>query len=565
MTDCRVPTRFSNSKSILQSAADSGKRALVWMLLTVVSLALTGSRVYAQYGASPQVIRLSSMPGRSITFHVSCRNGAADEVGVKGSVRYVGTSDDGMPVPSNEARSRSCVEWLRLDPDVFTIGPGESKEVQCKLDIPSEGVLGGYYAYIGFLFKPRTPSRADRGATILMQFRVNCIVLLTIGGDSLRTGLNVAGLDLWIDDLRDNTGTFDHQTRAWKTRVDLINTGNTHISSGVRTAIFEESGKLLDSAECEPHDGLVLPGVRRSFEGLGSVNLADGIYVCSIEAGSGTGSGAVRSVPFVVLHGKIMKGEPTPAIRAVLDATVPGFTLDSRAIEQDLPPKARRTKVVELKNLTAQEIQVQRIVLGITQRDDGSLDYEKLANDLEFMPSGGMIRVEPESLKIAPGRKGKFKVRLEMPKDAEGEYNGAIVFSRKGTTPVLSPVLLAPVSTQVHLTAKGTEKRAVKLTKFEASKNKDGTCELKVWLKNEGNCRVGIVGQIEVKDEKGNAVPPAIQLGGKGTMLYPGVEAYLTANWSAKPEAGKYKAAVVVNPEDEEVSAKAEFEFKVPQ
>jgi len=539
------------------------KLGLLWLLVLILIFAVGASRVSAQYGVSPQIVRLSAGPGKVAAFSVTCNNGTGDKVGVKAKIRYVGTNDSGMPMPSNDAQKRSCVDWLVLDPDVFSLGPGQTKDVRCTLNVPSEGVVGGYYAYIGFLFRPPAPPTVKEGATILMQFRANCIVMLTVAGDSLKSQVDVAGLDLWLDDVKTNKGGFRGESRAWKARVDLINTGNVHVSSGVHVAVFEEAGRLVDSADCQAGTGLILPGTQRSYEATGSSDLRDGVYVCSLEAGTGVGTGAIRSVSFAVLHGKIMKGEPTPAIRAILDATVPGFAPLTRTIEEEVPRHGKRTKLVELRNLTGEEIEVEGRVLGMTQVKDGSFDYTDLSPDVKFIPAEGMIEIAPTSQTIAPGSKGKFKVRLKMPKQAAGEYCGAIVFSRKGTTPVLSPVLLGPVSTRVNLTAKGTERRGVKLTRFEAAKKEDGLYDLKVWVKNEGNCRAGIVGTIEIKDDKGAAVPPKIELGGKGTVLYPEVEAYLVAQWSAKPTPGQYTAIVALNPEDDAISATGEFTFKV--
>ncbi|MBN2208818.1 MAG: hypothetical protein JW759_05955 [Candidatus Coatesbacteria bacterium] len=539
------------------------KQWLLWPLILMLTFAVGASRVSAQYGVSPQIVRLSASPGKVVKFSVTCNNGTTDKVGVNAKARYVGTNDSGMPMPSNEAQKRSCVDWLVLEPDVFSLGPGQAKDVQCRLSVPSEGVVGGYYAYIGFLFRPPTPPTVKEGATIVMQFRANCIVMLTVAGASLKSQVDVAGLDLWLDEVKTNKGGFRGDNRAWKARVDLMNTGNVHVSSGVHVAIFEEAGKLVDSADCQAGTGLVLPGTQRSFEATGSSGLRDGIYVCSVEAGTGVGTGAVRSVSFAVLQGKIMKGEPTPAIRAILDATVPGFAPLTLAIEEEVPRHGKRTKLVELRNLTTEEIEVEGRVLGMTQESDGSFDYTDLSRGVKFTPAEGMIEIAPTSLTIAPGHKGKFKVRLKMPRQAAGEYCGAIVFSRKGTTPVLSPVLLGPVSTRVNLTAKGTERRGMKLTKFEAARKADGPYDLKVWVKNEGNCRAGIVGTIEIKDDEGTAVSPKIELGGKGTVLYPDVEAYLVAEWSAKPTPGQYKAIVALNPEDDAMSATGEFAFKV--
>ena len=539
------------------------KPGLLWLLVLMLMFAVGASRASAQYGVSPQIVRLSASPGKVAKFSVTCNNGTGDKVAVTAKIRYVGTNESGMPMPSNDAQKRACVDWLVLDPDVFSLGPGQAKDVQCKLSVPSEGVVGGYYAYIGFLFRPPAPPTVKEGATILMQFRANCIVMLTVPGESLKSQVDVAGLDLWIDDVKTNKGGFRGDSRAWRARVDLMNTGNVHVSSGVHATIFEEAGKLVDSAECQAGSGLILPETHRSFEATGSTDLRDGVYVCSVEAGTGVGTGAVRSVSFAVLHGKIMKGEPTPAIRAILDATVPGFAPLTRAIEEAVPRHGRRTKLVELRNLTTEEIEVEGRVLGVTQQSDGSFDYTALSKGVKFIPAEGMIEIAPTSQTIAPGNKGKFKVRLEMPQQAEGEYCGAIVFSRTGTTPVLSPVLLSPVSTRVNLTAKGTEKRGVKLTKFETARKGDGLYNFKVWVKNEGNCRAGIVGTIEIKDDKGNDVPPKIELGSKGTVLYPEVEAYLVAEWSAKPTPGRYTAVVTLNPEDDAISATGEFTFKI--
>ncbi|MCD6326884.1 DUF916 domain-containing protein, partial [bacterium] len=518
MKDHQMTTIFSHVGLVRQRATGLSRPGLLWALIPIAMFVLGGSQASAQYGISPQIVRKSAAPGSVVTYSITCSNGTTETAAVKAKIRYVGTNESGMPVPSNEAQRRPCVDWMTLDPDVFALGPGEAKQLQCTVNIPSEGVVGGYYAYIGVLFRPPMPETVKKGANILMQYRVNCIVMLTVTGDSLRTGVDVAGLDLWLADVKNDKGGFSGESRAWKARVNLINTGNVHLSSGVSASIFEEAGKLVDSVGCEPRGGFVLPGTQRSFEATGSKDLPDGVYVCSMKVGSGEGSGAVRSVSFAVLRGKVMKGEPSAAIRAVLDATVPGFAPATRTIEENLPPKGKRTKIVELQNITGQEIEVEGRVLGVTQRVDGSLEYQELSKNVGFIPEKRMIKLKPKSLKIAPGRKGKFKVRLKMPKKAEGEFCGAIVFSKKGTSLVYSEYLLAPVSTRVFLTAKGTEKRGVKITKFEATKKKDGTCDLKVWVKNEGNCRVGIAGSIEIVDAKGEAVPPKIELGGKGTM-----------------------------------------------
>lgn len=86
-------------------------------------------------------------------------------------------------IPNSEGVT-SLVDWLKIEKDVFSLGPKERKKVPFKIEIPEDASAGGHYAAIFF---KAIPDQAE-DTTLQVSGRVGVLVIITVPGEIIQTG-----------------------------------------------------------------------------------------------------------------------------------------------------------------------------------------------------------------------------------------------------------------------------------------------------------------------------------------------------------------------------------------
>jgi hypothetical protein len=232
---------------------------------------------------------------RAMTF--SLANEERDSVEIKAYLKDMDYDEEGnLVVLDSSETGRSCIDWVNLEPEEFTIAPGKSSRTRINLQAPDEGA-GGYYACLVFdaLLKSST-----EGA-ISSPFQIPVIV-------NVPTGLEEKGeiVDLQISAALGKPATF----------VTLFkNLGNTHIKprGKIRIDILRElqqrddiiftgepKYERLAELELEEVDQYILPGGTRIMQAGFMGSLEAGKYMAEVSINFGGSQPAVYQKAFTI-------------------------------------------------------------------------------------------------------------------------------------------------------------------------------------------------------------------------------------------------------------------------
>jgi hypothetical protein len=176
--------------------------------------------------------------------------------------------------------------FVKLDTAPFTLGVGEARRVKFRLEVPAGVFPGGYFGSILFRIVP--PPGGPDATTILQSGEVGTLLILTVEGDTARTG-RIEQLAVTRNDVADR--------RRFK--ITYRNTGSE--TTRPLGLAYRPSGTLviknmlgITVARRQVNGELVLPGAARNFD----VNLSKAIwfgrYTAELQLAPGSGQPAER-------------------------------------------------------------------------------------------------------------------------------------------------------------------------------------------------------------------------------------------------------------------------------
>jgi hypothetical protein len=89
-------------------------------------------------------------------------------------------AQDENGTPTFSDRQEDLAVWL-AGPASVTVGPGETKEVPIRINIPADASPGGHFAAVFFLSEP--PGGAAEGAQVSISSELGSLILLRVGGE----------------------------------------------------------------------------------------------------------------------------------------------------------------------------------------------------------------------------------------------------------------------------------------------------------------------------------------------------------------------------------------------
>lgn len=153
------------------------------MLLGIASLAFAQNAPEAGIGISPATIENGANPGETQKHLVSVTNLS----GVSQTYYFylrdiVAVEDGGVPVFAVEGEEKTGYElstWLTLSATEMTLAPGEQRDVEVTIAVPSNATPGSHFG--GFVVSMQPPRLRSTGASV--GYEVANIISIRIAGD----------------------------------------------------------------------------------------------------------------------------------------------------------------------------------------------------------------------------------------------------------------------------------------------------------------------------------------------------------------------------------------------
>lgn len=467
-------------------------------------------------------------------------------------------NENGMPFASVEETQWSCADWITFTPQTFELQGDETQIVEGLVRAPKDA-QGAYYAFITSDFrtptKPLSFGEGDESQINLELGRAVSSVLMV----TLRSSKNYVQLE--PDTLilaSGQSASFDvaldpavqGSANVWEVTLPVANTGNIHTVAAGEVSIWTEDMRVVERAKLLAGRGYVLPGKRRLFQAQGTKALHDGIYMVRASMRTREGKFVQGSFPYSIVHGKSIPGAASEAIRALVEASMPRFSLSERLIDFKVSPRSTRTRGVMLTNHISDTLSIHARVVPWCLNDSG---YVVLNPDQSeaVKPCVSWITVSPSPVSLPPGRSGAAKVMVTAPEELDGEYYAALVFETSNSEVRLPTELeLARTALVTVSSAKNLEYKAdiESVTYQLISPMLRGFV---VNVANNGNVHCFVSGKLEIYDREWNLVMEPITFGGAGHYILPQrVRGYFVACPGAL-EPGRYEAAIIVEYHEE--------------
>lgn len=503
----------------------------------------------AQLSSSPSIQELRVSPGAPRKFVLRYANHGKAPLHCTLTANDMGMSLDGLMVESNLAH-RGCGKWITFSPKEFVLAPGQQRDITATLRAPA-GSGGGYYASVECAAKPE---RAGKRTSISIEFvqRVSSAILVASTGARPKLALKVARVEMLAP----------RQPGAqWQSRVTIQNDGNIHFRVAGVATLLGANGSVISRSKLAVGRGYIFAGLPRRFTSTLGARIRDGLYTLKVDI---AGPGNVRaggSETFVVLDGKAKAGKPDAATLAYLKSSAPFLAIDKPRVHYILPRGGRHTDTIAVQNLSSTTVKIVPRKLNWDLDANADLRFEAgaLANG---RGASGHFAVSPSSLTLSPGQRGSFRITSAMPKDASGEYYGAIYFAKEGEAVPRDPKIVRERCSVLTMLAKGTETRTVKPAFFKFADHGDNQSAW-ITVASTANALVELSGRIQILRGAAVAVNN-LSFAGPGTVLVPGSKAAFEVPLKTPLARGVYtiRIFVKVTPGDKEYSAQGKFTIK---
>lgn len=129
---------------------------------------------------SPVTFELTADPGDMLANVIKITNPGSSSIGVKmESEDFAAVGEMGkVAVLDEENKTYSLKKWIGVEPELFTLAPGEAKIINFTINVPADAEPGGHYASI--LSVVTADTRPDSGTAVAQ--KVGALVLLSVSG-----------------------------------------------------------------------------------------------------------------------------------------------------------------------------------------------------------------------------------------------------------------------------------------------------------------------------------------------------------------------------------------------
>lgn len=531
-------------------------RRLVWVSCCGIALLcylVSVQPALGQVSIVPLVQEISVNRGGRTHFELQVANRGSEPLSCAMQVYDLDVSAEGRPAPIREETEWSCVDWITFTPNVFELQADEVQMVEGLLHAPKDA-LGGFYGFItcefslpmeAFTFGDQQKSKAN----VQLGRAVSSILLV-----STRSSKNYVQLEPDSLILTSGRGAPSDITpasptsvagRFWQVVLPVENTGNIHTVAQGEVSIWTENLRVVERAQLQAGRGYVLPGRERLFKAEGTKPLDDGIYMVKAQIRTREGKLVQGSFPYSIVDGRAVRGAASEALRALIEASTPKFSLSKRLLDYKITPMAKRTKGIRLTNHTPDTLSISARAVTWTLNDSGKVVLNPDASELAKSCVSWMT-VWPDPVSIPPKRSSTVKVTLAAPPEIEGEYYGGVIFETTSTyQDVPTELELARTLLIMASSSKNLKSRA-EIASFTCDPISPMMRAFVVDVANVGNVHCFVSGKLEIYDKEWKLAMEPITFGGPGDYVLPDRVRRYVVPCAGSLKAGKYEAVVAV-------------------
>ena len=348
---------------------------------------------------------------------------------------------------------------------------------------------------------------------------------------------------------------------AWQASLMVTNTGSVQTVATGEISIWREDASLVERAGLTAGRGFVLPGLTRAFTATGKRSLADGIYMAKVQLRTKEGRLVQGTFPYSIVEGEAVSGAASEAIRALLKATAPAFSLSKRMLDYKITPGGKRTQGITLKNYSPDSLTVLARAVDWTLDEDGKAVLRPDAAIL-VRPCTSWLSVSPNPIVIPPKRSKSVKVTVTAPPELYGEYYSAVVFETpESGEPLPTEFELPRTLLMTVSSAQGLEYQA----EIDSFYHEPVSSLMRIFVVNvlnTGNTHCFAYGKVEIYDLKFNMVMERIPFGGPSDYILPDRIRGYAVPCPGALDPGTYEAVVMLDYQDgaELVISKIRFE-----
>lgn len=216
-------------------------------VLLALSAILVLSPPSAGFGVSSAVLEEEVSPGQELHYAVSISAGEDETLqNMTANIYGFAMTQDAINIelsPEDDTGSYSARPFLSVDPQSFSVDPGERETLLLTGTIPEDAAPGGRYALVTISTAPE----ATEGAQVMVMTAIQIAVYLTVTGSDLAMTGDISDLAASMAD--------------GNVSIDLLyeNTGNVHYKPLVGANLLDEDGKVVASVAPAETRRMILP------------------------------------------------------------------------------------------------------------------------------------------------------------------------------------------------------------------------------------------------------------------------------------------------------------------
>jgi hypothetical protein len=508
----------------------------------------------AQVSLIPQVQEVSVNRGGKTRFNLQVANRGTEPLTFAIGAYGLTIAADGVPSAIITKTEHSCADWITFTPATFELAPEEVQIVEGLIHAPKDAV-GGYSAFLtAEFYLPSEPFTLDEEEKLQAQLQlgraVSSVLLVTARSSKNFVKLEPDSLIL-VSGKRTSEDVIPSLANlmsdgVWQASLMVANTGNIHTLATGEISIWRDDASLVDRVGLTAGRGFVLPGKKRLFTAEGNKSLPDGVYMAKVQLRTKEGRLVQGTFPYSIVEGEAISGAATDAIRALLKATAPSFSLSKRMLDYKITPGGKRTKGISLKNYSPDTLTVNARVVDWSLDEDGKVVLRP-DEDILVRPCSSWMTVSPNPILIPPKRSSSVKVTVMAPQELYGEYYSAVVFETPESSEPLPTEFELPRALLMTVSAsQGLEYRA----EIESFYHEPVSPLMRIFVVNAintGNTHCYASGKIEIYDLKFNMMMEPIPFGSPNDYVLPGRVRGYAVPCPGALDPGRYEAVVMLD------------------
>lgn len=553
--------------SFQKTDSESLKKAL--SLLIVCFSLIMAPAVQGDLGIAPQIKELQINRGGWNQFTLKVTNHSDEALDLVMNADDMDVSEQGSAIIAAEGYERGCSDWIVFSPEEFSLDAGVGQSIRVDVKAPKD-VKGSYFAILSCRTTTKhtlgIPTKADVSPGLEFGVRVGSLLLLTIRSsqNSVVLDPDTVMLDPGNVNLRGPVAFSEKGgDNNWKIEVPITNSGNVYTIVTGEVSVYSETGRFIARAPLEAGRGFVFPERSRVFTAEGEMPLSDGHYLVRVNIKSKGRRTRGGSFPFTVYNGLTYSGSESDEIRSLLLASSPGFHLNNGFLEFGVVPGSHRTQGVTIANDRSDTIALVPRLLNWTVESDGNIVILNERDSVQAHSCINWLKISPDTIIIAPGRRKVVKVKVQAPEEMNGEYYAAVRFDAEGLKDDLPTVFQLPSTLLLAASYKQTLNHSAEVKSVECKLASTNSCIFEIKVKNTGNVHCYLSGSLELMDSQGERIADPVLFGGEGSFIFPGITQTFTVPWQGYLEPGKYRAGMSISYHEKAKGLRKSITFEV--